>query len=203
MIKNKEIYERYRLIREHHEFSAPLLINPDLQKYNPTIMYIGQETNGWGNGTETLEEIEHWYKNYYYDLRSRKLFWKFIKEIYSIDKNIHEKVVWCNALIAGKIGKIGTPHNNHLLEQLSIDYLVSIYQTFNIEKIIIVAGPNNPYYNIIRAFLEKINAQVSSYPSLNNPIIIEDKIIWTYHPTYQNKKHFINDNIEKIKKIVK
>jgi hypothetical protein len=203
MINNKEIYDKYKLIREHHEFSAPLLINPDLENYNPTVMYIGQETNGWGNGLESLEQIEDWYKDYYYDLRSRKLFWKFIKEIFEIEKDIHKKVVWCNALISGKIGSRGTPNSSELIEQISIDYLVSIYQTFNIDTIIIVTGPNNPYYRIIKEFLNRIDIKVDNYPSLRNKLIVEDKVIWTYHPNYQNKRNFIENNIKVLKKIVK
>ena len=203
MTYNKEIYNKYKLIREKHEFSAPLLVPLDLKKYNPDVMYIGQETNGWGNGFETQEEIENYYINYYYNLQSKKPFWKFIKEIYQIENNIHKKVVWCNALIAGKIDNRGTPLNSEALEEISIENLLNIYNTFNIKTIIIVAGPHNPYYKIIKEFLNRIDINVELHPTMINKLIIEDKVIWTYHPNFQNKRKMLNENIKVLKKIVK
>jgi hypothetical protein len=203
MLNNEEIFKKYKLIRAKHEFSAPLLVSEELKEHNPTVMYIGQETNGWGTGLESLEEIEEFYKNYYYDLKSRKLFWKFIKEIYEIESDIHKKIVWCNALIAGKIGSRGTPLKSELIEEISIENLVNIYNNFNIEKIIIVTGPHNPYYRIVKEFLNRIDIKLDLYPTIRNKLIVEDKVIWTYHPNYQNKRNMINDNIKVLKKIVK
>jgi hypothetical protein len=203
MPNNEEVYKKYQLIRENHEFSAPLLVPKDLKDHNPTVMYIGQETNGWGNGTESLEELENWYKEYYYNLKSKKPFWKFIKEIYEVENDIHKKVIWCNALIAGKIGSSGNPLNSEFLEEISIENLVNIYNYFDVKQIIIVTGPNNPYYKIVREFLNRININLECYPTIVNKLIVEGKVIWTYHPNYQNKRDMLKDNIKIIKKIVK
>lgn len=197
---NEIIYNEFKLIREKHIYSNPLLVSPSIEEYKPKIMYIGQETNGWGNGLSSQEEIEQDYENYYYNLKSMKLFWKFIKNIYDIDNSIQSKILWCNTLIAGKINKKGKPDNHKYLTNISVEYLTFLYKHFEIEKVVIVCGPNEPYYSIIKEFISNINLDINIKPSLDNQVITTDKLIWTYHPVYQNKQKTLYKNIDKIKK---
>lgn len=42
-------------------------------------MYIGQETNTWGNGEKAQNELEDQYKSFLLNGATGKDFWKFIK----------------------------------------------------------------------------------------------------------------------------
>lgn len=197
-ILNKMIYEKYQLVKTNH-FSSPLLVNPNQIEANPKIMYIGQETNTWGDGLESQLELEDKYEEFLLNGATGKDFWKFIKDIIS-NQDIYNNVIWTNALIAGRKDAKGLPHEYDLLFDISVEYLVELYNLFKPDKVIIVAGPKDPYYQIIINFFSKIDVATNMYPTINNPLIkVDNNIYWTYHPNFLNKKHLKTKIIEQLK----
>lgn len=209
-IFNKKIYEKYKLIRNVDELSCPLLVSSNeiyLNNLNKKILYIGQETNGWINDYENkeyfIDEIEQVYYDFMVKSNYNKPFWQFIKSIINSNKVI-DNIIWNNTLIAGKRVVIGCPDNYQELQKLSLEYLLFLYNYFNPEVVILVNGPNNPYYDVTINFLKQINSNINKYPTLDNSLIIDEtkNIFWTYHPSYQNRKNMTDKNKQLIKKII-
>lgn len=209
-IFNKKIYEKYKLIRNVDELSCPLLVSSNeiyLNNLNKKILYIGQETNGWINDYENkeyfIDEIEQVYYDFMVKSNYNKPFWQFIKSIINSNKVI-DNIIWNNTLIAGKRVGIGCPDNYQELQKLSLEYLLFLYNYFNPEVVILVNGPNNPYYDVTINFLKQINSNINKYPTLDNSLIIDEtkNIFWTYHPSYQNRKNMTDKNKQLIKKII-
>lgn len=102
-------------------------------------------------------------------------------------------------MLVVKIDSKGFPNEHNLLFDISVEYLTELYYSFKPDKIIIVSGPRDPYYQIIKTFLNKINVEISNYPTMNNPLIKVNNICWTHHPNYLNEKKLKNKIIEQIK----
>lgn len=207
MIYNKKILEQFYHLEHQNEYSYPLLVSPKIKKYGPQIMYIGQETNTWlkhKNEKIPVEEIED---AYYFFLKNglpSTLFWKFIEQSFNLDKKeIYQNIIWCNSIICGKKYEKGTPKLSQEMIDMSIDYLVHLYYEFHPDYICIVAGPNNPYYFIIKAFLSTIKKDNIMYPTRKNFCQINDSIIWTYHPNYLNRIGKIGSTIVEVNKVRK
>lgn len=210
-IFNEKTYEKYKLIRNVDELSCPLLVSSNenyLNNLNKKILYIGQETNGWLNDYENKEysinEIENTYYDFIYRGTNDKLFWSFIKNIIGNDNTLINNIIWNNTLIAGKKVGVGCPNSYPELQKLSLEYLLFLYNYFNPEAVILVNGPNNPYYDVTINFLKQINSNINKYPTLDNSLIIDEtkNIFWTYHPSYQNRKNMTEKNKQLIKKII-
>ena len=98
---------------------------------------------------------------------------------------------------------MGHPETNDKLEDLSMEYLLEITKIFNPEHIIFVCGPTNPYYRIITKYLKEINSGlVYEYPAPDKLVINDDKVIWTYHPAYQNRIHKKDEVLAKVRSLV-
>lgn len=204
-IYNRIFLERFNLIKSNH-FSSPLLVSPKQAELKPKAMYIGQETNTWGSGEEDQDWLEDKYETFLKNGATGKDYWKFIKEILSINKTeIYDNILWTNTLIAGKKESKGAPTNHENILELSSEYLTYLYKEFKPEYVIIVSGPTNPYYKVIKSFLNNIDNPIDNYPTLVNPVIVSDsgKIFWTYHPNYLNKKHRKETVSTKIKSLIK
>lgn len=190
ILHNQKILAQYYTLEHQCSYSYPLLVSPKLIIHHPKIMYIGQETNTWFKeltnhmSSTTLEE------NYYYFLKNQipsTLFWKFIMNSFELKRDtLYQNILWCNTLLCGQRSTKGTPIISDELLDLSIQYLLFLYQQFQPETIIIVAGPNNPYYSIIKAFLETIQKEVP-YPTKEQICQNTGNVIWTYHPNYLNR----------------
>ena len=191
--------------------SGPLLVSSSEEFYNnisnnKSIMYIGQETNGWLN-EGNVSDFESLYQNFLYNNNYNREFWKFIRLV--IEKRYDLKldnILWANALICGRKDELGTPIVTDKLESISKDYLVKLYNHFKPEMVVIASGPNNPYYEIIKEFLKSIDSCISGYyPTLNESIIGDESknIYYTYHPNYLNRKHILTKNSSYLNEIYK
>ncbi len=210
-IYNETIYDKYKSIEGVEDISSPLLVSSKRYLENvkdKPVMYIGQETNGWVNENgfiiHELDEIE---KSYDYFLLERhtsgSIYWQFIKDVLNTEySNLSKEILWINTLLCGKRYGKGHPIVNEELKRLSLNYLLFLYDYFDPKYVINVSGPNNPYYDITDKFLKKIGIYMD-YPNSNNPVIIKDNYIWTYHPMYLRQSK--NEEIvkEKIKELIK
>ncbi|MBS5113703.1 MAG: hypothetical protein KHZ15_13600 [Coprobacillus cateniformis] len=205
-MKIKKLNEKtYNKINElaRDDLSYPLLISPILEKENNSnkILYIGQETNTWYKNKShiNLTFLENKYYSFLKDNATHRNFWQFINEILNYEPLI-SNIIWANCFICGKKEKRGTPIVTNELIQISIDYLVEIYNELKPNKILIVCGSNYPYYIVIESFLRKIGV---NNKELLNTCLSKDNlyhsfktadntttVFWTYHPTflYINKK---------------
>lgn len=213
-IFNCQIYEKYKLIKNYEELSCPLLVCSnqnylqEINNSNNKILYVGEETNSWLNYNSDsifkIEEIENTYYEFLRNDATNREFWNYIKKIIGNENKLINNVIWTNSLIAGKKDGIGHPEMCSELKEISIEYLVFLYNYFKPKSVILTSGPKNPYYDITIEFLKQIKSNINNYPTLQNNLIIdkEKNIFWTYHPAYQNRKGFKNKNIEKIKKLI-
>ncbi|MBE6151896.1 MAG: hypothetical protein E7165_01105 [Firmicutes bacterium] len=208
---NNYILDKYNGILNSDDLSSPLLISSD-EVYNNSlkrrIMYVGQETNGWFNygmlnKEVTAYNLEETYFNFLKNGASNSVFWRYIKQILEIsDGQLINNVIWSNTFIAGKRNGIGTPDITRELFDISLEYLLYIREYFKPNHIILVNGPNNPYYELNKKFLKKIKSTlIDIYPTLSNPLVIdeENNILWTYHPGFQNRMRINKEIMVKIK----
>lgn len=202
---NRQILKQYDILEHQSSYAAPLLVSPKSIKYHPQIMYIGQETNTWYQEENlTVDDLEEYYNYFLKNNIPSSLFWKFVKNCFDLNNdNLYQNILWCNTLLCGKKEMKGTPIITKELLTLSKEYLIFLYQLFHPEYIMIVAGPNHPYYAVIKSFLEEIDYANLHYPTKNNMCQILDHVIWTYHPNYLNRTGKIKEiesNIRKIRK---
>lgn len=177
---NQNIFDFYNNLSHKDEMAKPLLVSPDWID-NKKILYIGQETNGWCN-QNSVNELEKYYYNFMKNNHYYTNFWSFIKGFTSLDN-----VVWNNTLICGKRDSSGLTPYYQDIEKISLEYLLFLYEKVKPEKTIIVAGPNNPYYEIINTFNKKIGSSiVNKYPTSRQPIVADDNngIYYSYHPRH-------------------
>lgn len=208
---NKYIFEEYMHLPNREELSIPLLISSNsiyTNNLNRKILYIGQETNCWMNYDDekfipSVKEIENTYYNFLKNGARNREYWKFIRKALNIKSNeLVNNVIWNNVFIAGKRTEIGCPYNEKL-EDLSIEYLLEVTKILNPEYTIFVSGPKNPYYSVVIKYLKEMKSKlINEYPTVDNPIINDEKIIWTYHPTFQNRSHLRDKVLEKTRNLV-
>lgn len=203
---NDYALEELRKLNNTNEISNPLLVSP---KAKGKIMYIGQETNGWfeslNDSNYSARELEDFYVRYFLNGRVRNtLFWRFIKDVVEND-DLASSVVWTNALIVGKDKGVGCPRVNSEIKDLSVENLITIYECFDIKKIICAAGPCNPYYDVYTTFLKEIGKNINDYPRNGNPLAYSDcgDAIYINHPQYLWRKSIYYDVLGKSKEFIK
>lgn len=177
---NEEILNTYNRLDCKEELTKPLLVSPELV-YGRNVLYIGKEPNGWSNKTN-LYDLENDYYNFMINGALNTNFWRYIKDITDINN-----VVWNNAFICGDSKDMGLTPYYELIKDMSIDYLIFLYNIIKPQKTIIVSGPNCPYYDVINEFNKAINSNiVDNYPTVRNPIVYDENkgIYYTYHPKY-------------------
>ena len=192
---NIEILNSLRKTIVDNNLSNPLLVSSDKEyvdnlKSRKRIMYIGQETNGW-ELKDNIDSIEECYLNFLYNGASNREFWRFLKLIRNKEEISLNDIIWSNALICGRYEEKGTPITTDLLEEKSLDNLKFLYDLFNPNMIVMVTGPNNPYYEIIQEFLKYINSSlVNLYPTTKDMLLIDEtkNIHYTNHPNYLNRR---------------
>lgn len=208
---NEDIYEQYKNLNNIEELSSPLLVSSkrflENIKEHP-IMYIGQETNGWVNEDDIalhpIDDIENNYDSFLIDYKtSKSIYWQFIKDILSTDyDNLHKDIVWINTLICGNRFDIGHPILDNKFKNLSLKYLLEIYDYFKPSYIINVSGNDYPYFELTNSFLKEIGINMD-YPKYYNPVVCQENYIWSYHPKYLRMSK--NEDVvkEKIKELIK
>lgn len=186
---NIKTYEKYLLCSHEspEQLSYPLLVSPKCIEKTGKILYVGQETNTWGNqGNNELsvEQLEYLYDSFLKNGATNRPYWKFIKEM--IHEPLYDSVVWTNLLLCGKRDSMGTPEVSEFLFQLSEEYLWNLYQISQPSSVIIMSSPNSVYKHLIKRFLEKLNCQITEIISSKQPVLIDEqkKVIWTYHPKF-------------------
>lgn len=197
-IYNSEVLTGIRDITFAKPTSAPLLVSSNeqyvslIRSAEDSILYIGQETNTWLDQKATQEEIE----NAYYEFLTQKNgtnrpFWKFIKEIIGRDTELGNQIIWANALLVGQQDKKGAIEDTDKIIEFSVSYLEYLYHYFHPQKVIIVCGANNPYYQVIHEFLKRINYSEFPYPTKEEPLVHDkdNHIFWSYHPRHLNMTH--------------
>ncbi len=192
---NIEILNSLRKTIVDNNLSNPLLVSSNKEyadnlKSQKRIMYIGQETNGW-ELKDNIDSIEECYLNFLYNGASNREFWRFLKLIRNKEEISLNDIIWSNALICGRYEEKGTPITTDLLEEKSLDNLKFLYDLFNPNMIVMVTGPNNPYYEIIQEFLKHINSSlINLYPTTKDMLLIDEtkNIHYTYHPNYLNRR---------------
>ena len=192
---NIEVLNSLRKTIVDYKLSNPLLVSSDIEymkklKESKKIMYIGQETNGW-ELNPNINELEECYLNFLKNGASNREFWKFLKQLRNKDNNDLTDIIWSNALICGKYERKGTPVVTDLLQAESLKNLIYLYNYFKPDITVIVAGPHNPYYEVITEFLKQINSSISSLYPNSKEILISDElknIHYTYHPNYLNRR---------------
>ena len=209
---NQELFDSYLKLDNIKDLSSPLLVSSKRFlgniKKNP-IMYIGQETNGWVNYDKdnvSLDDIENSYDDFLIDYKTSKTaFWQFIKDIVGSYDEIASNVVWTNTLVVGNRYSKGSPEFNNKIKNLSLNYLLFLYEYFEPSIIINVSGNTSPYYKVTRDFLSIISSNIKDiYPNKNESMVIDtDKsIIWTYHPMRLRLDNNFDENINKIRKLI-
>ena len=211
---NEELFDSYLKLDNKEELSSPLLVSSKRFlgniKKNP-IMFIGQETNGWvnydkDNSLITVDEIEDSYDDFLINYKTSKtIFWQFIRDIVGSYDEISSNVVWTNTLIVGNRYSKGHPVLDSKIKNLSLNYLLFLYEYFEPSIVINVSGNTNPYYKVTNEFLSKIDSSIKdSYPSKDNNIIIdaEKSIVWTYHPMKLRLENKFDENVNKIRKLI-
>ena len=202
---NKIVYDEYLNLNNLDSLSSPLLVSSNRYLDNicsNPIMYIGQETNGWVNDdidNPTLNDIESYYDGFLIDYKtSKSTYWQFIKNIISSYDELYKNIIWVNTLLVGNKNNIGYPIIDNDIRRLSLEYLLFIYNYFKPSYIINVSGSNNPYYYNTIKFLDTIGIKINC-PTNNEPIVISDNYIWTYHPKYLRFSGKENMVLSKIK----
>lgn len=211
---NQYILDKYNKVSDG-SLSCPLLVSSNIDYLNNLkrrILYIGQETNCWINYDDgsikySRQNIEDTYLKFLKEGARNRDFWVFIRKVLDIDRNeLVNNVIWNNTLIAGKRTSIGYPDNVDDISQLSLEYLLFLYNYFEPEYTIFVNGPNNPYYKITVEFLKQIKSNLINYwPKPSDKLLFDDKnnIFWTYHPAYQKRLNKHNEIINGINNIIK
>jgi len=193
---NCELFEQYNKIENVSELSSPLLVSSDkdylnnIKNSNYKVLYVGQETNGWVNDYKCNINV-NLLENIYLEVLKRKNSREFFRFLNNFSSMPYDNVVWTNVLLAGKKYGVGYPKITDKLQELSLENLIFLYKYFKPDITLFVSGPNNPYYEIVKSFLEAINSKIDNYPTITNPVINnkEKNIFWTYHPNYLNRAH--------------
>lgn len=212
-IYNSQVLEQIDKISFAKPTSSPLLVSSNEQYVSlikaaeDSILYIGQETNTWLYQGANQEEIENmYYKFLTIHNGTNRPFWKFIKEIIGDGADVGRRIIWANALLVGNVDKKGAIEDTDQILEISISYLEFLYHYFKPEKVIIVCGARNPYYQVIHEFLNRIGFSDMQYPTIKQPLIHDDTnhIFWSYHPRQLNMQHkfkeistFIQSNLSK------
>ncbi|MGN1268945.1 MAG: hypothetical protein ACI4U0_05560 [Candidatus Aphodocola sp.] len=194
---NDEVFERIKFIDKDLVLSNPLLVTSNSKG---KILYLGQETNTWCGSHEnynSARELEFEYDNYFLnDKMSNTLFWKYIREVTGYhDVARKGNITWANLFICGNKDCKGTPVLYNDIKDLSVYYLSNVVDILNIDKIISVVGPKNPYYEAINRLASELGCIINEYPTIRIPYAYSDneKIFYTYHPMYlQKSKNFSN-----------
>ena len=216
----------------HSEASATMsrpyymAVSDEYVKSARRIMIIGQETKGFGLYTDlwSFEDIREWGVDYLrkqiYGIDSvknkctynRSAFWNFFRLLErsgfapcwnNIDK-IHQTV-------SGNTVPLSIEMEAYFCKQYGTPKQSLIQQEIDICKpncILLITGPN--YTHSMSASFGIEETTLSHYrPKIGSPIAditelldLGVKTIWTYHPTFLNRHHVLNDVANQVIKLL-
>lgn len=205
---NDSVLKQVKFIDKDCVLSSPLLVSANAKG---KILYIGQETNGWfsssNNNNLSARDLEKKYDDFFMNSKMpNTLFWKFIKRVTdAYDVANFGNVTWTNLFVCGNKDRKGTPLLFHKIEKISVDYLANLVDILEIEKILAVVGPNDPYHIVLNVLSTSLGWNLSDSPKKDKPYVYSDneKIFYTYHPMYLQISNNINKTIDAAKKFVK
>lgn len=189
-IYNERVYQEYMKL-DYTKMSCPLLVSTKkeyLENLQNPILYIGQETYTWLNYDDnfiySIDNIEEGYYNFFKELPfSMNVFWSFFKDSTGISKKeFISRLIWSNCYICGKRNEKGLTEYHNEIKNLSIDYLIHLYEELHPKLTIFACGNNEEYYSIVRAFVKRIKECDIKKVSKQNEIIQVEDILYTYHP---------------------
>ncbi len=204
---NDKVLEQIKFIDKDCELSNPLLVAPNTKG---KTLYLGQETNGWfssHNKFTSARELEKEYDNFFIKAKMRNtLFWKFIRRVTGVNDvaNLGD-ITWGNTFICGNKDCKGTPSLSNEIKNVSVNYLVNLVNILEIEKIIAVVGPKNPYYTVLNELISSLGWELTDCPQKSNPYVYSDnkKLFYTYHPMYLQRSKNFNKTLNEAKNFVK
>lgn len=204
---NDSVLEQIKFIDKDYLLSNPLLLSS-----NPKgkILYLGQETNTWYGSHKDVSSARKIEKHYdYFFLENRmpnKPFWRFIRNaVQTYDVGNEGNITWANLFICSNKDKKGTPILFDKIKDLSVDYLLNVIDILDIEKIIAVVGPKNPYYSVLMSLLGELGWNIEKWPTFFEPVIYSEneKLFYTYHPNNLQRTHNFDDACIKASKFIK
>ena len=206
-IHNEKVFNEYMKLN-YTKMSCPLLVSTKkdyLENLQDPILYIGQETYTWLNYEDNFiyntDNIEEGYYNFFKETPfNMNVFWDFFKECTNLEKGeFIKRIIWSNCYICGKKNDKGLTEYHNEIKNLSIDYLIHLYEELNPKLTIFACGNKEEYYSIVKAFVKKIKDSDIQKLNKQNEIIQVEDILYTYHP---NNLRF-SKNQKQIKKKIK
>ena len=214
----KNILEPFLNNNKDHQYSNIFIPGIPSRFTQPKgkIMIIGQMTNNYGKyGTETLEELEVFGRNYLeYQVYGKKKqcdyngspFWQFFRKLKKegfdliwnnvdkVHKIINEKTIWLSEKDELSLnGRYGS-ENKSLLERE--------IEMMSPTAIVFITGPNYAYSMVTSFGLPK-SSLFSIRPTKDKSLVnIKDNLglsiltFWTYHPNYLNRTYQSNTKAE-------
>lgn len=210
ILADKECLEKLKyedpIISEKVKYSSPLLLT-STKKYienykESSILYIGQETNGWVNNNipnPTIEDIEDYYEQ---DVLIQKGgaggYWKLMHQ----EALKQQKIIRSNMLLMGrKLGK-GKSYVNEDLQKIYLEYFEFIYKYLSPKKIVISGCVEKPYYDIAKEMLKIIKSEINleELRKKSTNLLSDNKkdIHCTYHGQYLLQKKELDEVYKKI-----
>ncbi len=204
---NDSMLEQVKFIDKDFLLSNPLLLSPNA---NGKILYLGQETNTWYGSHKDVtsaRDIEGYYDEFFLgDKMPNKPFWRFIRNaVETYDVGNEGNITWANLFICSNKDKKGTPILFDKINDLSVDYLLNVIDILDIEKIIAVIGPKNPYYSVLMNLLGELGWKIEKWPTFSEPVVYSEneKLFYTYHPNSLQRTHNFDDVCIKASEFIK
>lgn len=194
---NDIVLEQIKFIDKDFKLSNPLLISSNVKG---SILYLGQETNTWHGSHKDITSartLEVYYDTSFLgDRISNTPFWRFIRNAAEVhDVGNYGNITWANLFVCSNKDKKGTPVLFDEIKDLSVNYLLNIIDILDIEKIVAVVGPKNPYYDALMSLLGELGWEMEKWPTINKPVVYSDnnKLLYTYHPNSLQRTHNFDD----------
>lgn len=209
-IYNEKVFNEYMKL-DYTKMSCPLLVSSKkeyLESLQDPILYIGQETYTWLNHEDDfvydIDNIEERYYNFFKELPfAMNVFWNFFKDSTGIPKEeFISRLIWGNCYICGKRNDKGLTEYHSDIKDLSIEYLIHLYEELNPKLTIFACGNREEYYSVVREFVKRIKEYDIEKISKQKEIIEVEDILYTYHPNNLRFSSNQKQIKEKIKSLV-
>ncbi len=209
-IHNKKVFDKYMKL-DYEKMSCPLLVSTKeeyIKNLQEPILYIGQETYTWLNYDNKFSySIDIIEDNYYNFLKNGNFhmntFWNFLTHSTGISKEqFINRIIWGNCYICGKKYDKGLTEYYSDIKEISIEYLINLYEELKPKLTLFACGNKEEYYSIVQEFIKYTKGYNIDKVSKQNEIIITDDIIYTYHPNNLRFSKDYHDIKQKIKSLI-
>lgn len=189
-IYNEKVFNEYMKL-DYKKMSCPLLVSTSedyIKNLDNPILYVGQETYSWLNYNDnfsySLDNIEKGYYDFFKNESfALNVFWNFLRESTGIEKkDFLSRIIWSNCYICGKRNDKGLTEYHESIKDLSIQYLIGLYNELKPKLTIFACGNRYEYYNVVREFISEVKRYNIDRVSREQEIINIEDIVYTYHP---------------------